>query len=88
MNLSKVLRFHKFEVVHNFGFQCSQLDPSLFTKEGPNGMVIMMVYVDDIILTRQDTQGILETKVYLQEQFVTKDLGPLRYFLGIEVARN
>ena len=47
-----------------------------------------MVYVDDIVITGDDSGGIARLKQFLQQQFHTKDLGKLRYFLGIEVARS
>lgn len=47
-----------------------------------------MVYVDDIVITGDDSGGIASLKQFLQQQFHTKDLGRLRYFLGIEVARS
>lgn len=52
------------------------------------GIVVMIAYVDNIILSGDDVQGILETKQHLQENFVTKDLAPLHYFLGIVVVRS
>ena len=48
----------------------------------------MIEYVDDIIITGNDKQGIDDLKIYLQNSFQTKDLGKLCYFLGIEVARS
>ena len=45
----------------------------------------LVVYVDDIVITRSNFKGILSLKSFLQSQFHTKDLGMLRYFLGIEV---
>ena len=48
----------------------------------------MIEYVDDIIITGNDKQGIDDLKKYLQNSFQTKDLGKLCYFLGIEVARS
>ena len=48
---------------------------------------MLIVYVDDIIITGDDHKGIDELKQFLHSQFHTKDLGKLRYFLGIEVAR-
>jgi len=48
----------------------------------------LLVYVDDIILTRNDTKACTEFKSYLHTCFSIKDLGPLKYFLGIEVARG
>jgi hypothetical protein len=47
-----------------------------------------VVYVDDIVITGDDSGGIARLKQFLQQQFHTKDLGKLRYFLGIEVARS
>ena len=47
-----------------------------------------MVYVDDIVITRSGSKGIFSLKSFLQSQFHTKDLGMLRYFLGIEVMRS
>jgi hypothetical protein len=46
-----------------------------------------VVYVDDIVITSDDSGGIARLKLFLQQSFHTKDLGKLRYFLGIEVAR-
>ena len=46
---------------------------------------MLVVYVDDIVITRSDSKGISSLKSFLQSQFHTKDLGMLRYFLGIEV---
>ena len=51
------------------------------------GRILMTVYIDDIIITADDTQGIKELKTFLQGQFHTKNLGQFGYFLGIEVAR-
>jgi hypothetical protein len=47
-----------------------------------------VVYVDDIVITEDDSGGIARLKQFLKEQFHMKDLGKLRYFLGIEVARS
>ncbi|XP_058217335.1 uncharacterized mitochondrial protein AtMg00810-like [Rhododendron vialii] len=52
------------------------------------GKVLLIVYVDDIIITGDDQKGFEELKQFLHSQFHTKDLGKLWYFLGIEVARS
>ena len=44
--------------------------------------------MDDIVITGSDSKGISSLKSFLQSQFHTKDLGMLRYFLGIEVMRS
>ena len=43
----------------------------------------MIVYVDDIVITRSDSKGISSLKSFLHSQFHTKDLGTLKYFLGV-----
>ena len=46
------------------------------------------MYVDDIVITESDSKGISSLKSFLHGQFHTKDLGMLRYFLGIEVMQS
>jgi len=48
----------------------------------------LLVYVDDIVLTSNDTDACKQFKIYLNTCFCIKDLGSLKYFLGIEVARG
>ena len=44
--------------------------------------------MDDIVITESDSKCISSLKSFLQSQFYTKDLGKLRYFLGIEVMQS
>ena len=46
---------------------------------GLSGTVVLVVYVDDILLTESDIGGIEKTKDYLKQQFVTKDIGKPKY---------
>lgn len=48
----------------------------------------LLCSVDDIILTGNCHQSISKVKQYLATEFEVKDLGPLRYFLGMEVERT
>ena len=48
----------------------------------------LLVYVDDLVLTGNCSIACAEFKKYLNSCFHIKDLGPLKYFLGIEVARS
>ena len=60
-------------------------DHSIFYRNSSSSIILLVVYVDDIVITRSDSKGISSLKTFLQSQFHTKDLGMLRYFLGIEV---
>ncbi|XP_039067066.1 uncharacterized mitochondrial protein AtMg00810-like [Hibiscus syriacus] len=71
------------------GYKQCQADHTLFVKINSNKKkVIFIVYVDDIILTGDDEDGINQLKRLLNKVFETMDLGKLRYFLGMEVARS
>ncbi|GJR72282.1 uncharacterized mitochondrial protein-like protein [Tanacetum coccineum] len=51
-------------------------------------MVVVLIYVDDVIITGNNLIKIQETKKQLDDEFSIKDLGPLKYFLRIEVAKT
>ncbi|GJV97416.1 putative RNA-directed DNA polymerase [Tanacetum coccineum] len=67
------------------GFIQSQSDHSLFIKSKGDLFVALVVYVDDIFLTVNDEEEIQNFKQFLSSKFQIKDLGKLKYFLGIEV---
>ena len=67
----------------------SAADHSVFYHHSSTGQCIyLIVYVDDIVITGSDQDGIQKLKQHLFSQFQTKDLGKLKYFLGIEVAQS
>nr|CAN76350.1 hypothetical protein VITISV_025245 [Vitis vinifera] len=76
-------------VVQEFGMFCSTADHSVFYHHNSSGQCIyLVVYVDDIIITDSDQNGIQKLKQHLFTHFQTKDLGKLKYFLGIEIAQS
>ena len=71
------------------GYTQSQADHTMFVKHSTsNKVVILIVYVDDIVVTGNHEEEIRRLKVLLSREFEIKDLGSLRYFLGMEVARS
>ncbi|RVW26161.1 Retrovirus-related Pol polyprotein from transposon TNT 1-94 [Vitis vinifera] len=60
----------------------------LSRKSHAGKLAILIVYVDDIILSGNDMGELQNLKKYLSEEFEVKDLGNLKYFLGMEVARS
>jgi hypothetical protein len=48
----------------------------------------MLIYVDDVIIAFNDLAEIATVKQFLHASFPIKDLGEMKYFLGIEVARS
>ena len=63
-------------------------DHSVFYKNSSSGIILLIVYVDDIVITGSDSKGILSFKSFRHSHFHTKDLGMLKYFLGVEVMRS
>lgn len=51
-------------------------------------VIILVVYIDNIIVIGDDEDEISILKCFLRTEFEIKDLGLLKYFLGIEVARS
>lgn len=70
------------------GFNQSWSDYSLFIRNHQGRFTVLLIYVDDVIVARNNLQDILATKEFLASHFKLKDMGQLRYFLGIEVARS
>jgi len=56
-------------------------------KKTDHGIVVIVIYVDDLIITRDSDVDIFDLKKLLKQKFEMKDLGELRYFLGIEVVQ-
>lgn len=76
------------EALLSSGYSQSHLDYSLFIKKRGSRIVIVLVYVDDLLITGNCTELITETKLTLHSHFKIKDSGELKYFLGIEFLRS
>lgn len=81
--------FHKLTTyLLEFGNVQSKVDCSLFIKSATNSFTTLAVYVDDVILACDDLKEISKVKLHLHNKFTIKDLGKLRYMLGLEVAQS
>ncbi|XXG51736.1 hypothetical protein AAC387_Pa03g0242 [Persea americana] len=71
-----------------FGYKQSNSDHTLFLKHNKEKITALIVYVDDMIVTGNDLEERKALQNHLAREFEMKDLGPLKYFLGIEVVRS
>lgn len=74
--------------LRDYGFMQTYVDYTLFTKRKDSHIICVLIYVDDLLITGNDRTMITEFKTYLASTFPIKDLGIMKYFLGIEMARN
>lgn len=63
-------------------------DHTLFIKTTPTSFTALLIYVDDVVLTRNSLTEINSIKNFLHNKFRIKDLGALKFFLGLEIAHN
>ncbi|KAM1709738.1 hypothetical protein TB1_000224 [Malus domestica] len=75
-------------VLHSIGFKRSNADSSLFVRTRAASKLVVLIYVDDLIITGDNAAEITTLKQSLQQKFAVKDLGVLKYFLGIEMASS
>ena len=68
----------------SLGFTKSKADSNLYFKVMNDEPVILLLYVDNLFLTREENL-ITKCKKKLAAEFEMKDLGPMHYFLGPEV---
>ena len=72
----------------SIGFHMADADHSLYVRENENGIIIICIYVDDLIVGGDNEAETEHVKTLLKQEFDMKDLGELRYFLGIEIVRT
>ena len=68
----------------HLGFYYSRADTSLFVFHRQSDIIYLLLYVDDIILTGNNSSLLARFTCKLYSEFATKDLGSLSYFLGLE----
>ena len=71
-----------------FGYKQSNLDHTLSLRKKGDQITCLVIYVDDMVIIGNNSKEIDKLKRPLFQEFEMKDLGKLKYFLGIEVLRS
>jgi hypothetical protein len=72
----------------NIGFEKSLSESTLYMKHKGTRVLIVSLYVDDMLVTGDDTRLVEEFKQEMMQAFEMTDLGLVTYFLGIEIKQN
>eukprot|EP00253_Pinus_taeda_P010016 PITA_10016 len=70
------------------GFSRCHSDNTVYTKKVGKSLIILVLYVDDLILTSSDPNLINHVKSNLKKKFEMTDLGHWHYFLGLQVLQS
>ena len=76
------------QILRDLSFRRFSKEPSLYRREHGHEMLIVVVYVDDLLVTGSSIKAILEFKREMQTNFEMSDLGLLTYYLGIELQQG
>jgi hypothetical protein len=81
--------FGRFSLaMKKYGYNQSNSDRTLFLKHQQGKVTALIIHVDDMIITGDDSKEMSRLQEQLATEFEMKNLGGLKYFLGIEVARS
>lgn len=72
----------------SFGFVQTNGDSSLFVFARGDDLILLLIYVDDMIMTGNNAILMSQVTEFLSTHFKIKDLGPLSFFLGIQVTKT
>ena len=89
--LKQTLRswFAKFSfTISRLSYIANHYDSALFFRRTNKSTILLLLYVNDMIITGDDLSSIQELNDFLSLQFEMKDLGHLSYFLGLEITHS
>jgi len=70
------------------GYIVSPYDSALFLRHIDKSTILLLLYMNDMIITSDDSSGIQELKDFLSQEFEMKNLRHLSYFLGLEITHS
>ena len=78
----------RFSVIKAYGFIQTFGEAYIYKKVSESSVAFLILYVDDILLIRNDTEFLDSIKGYLNRNSSMKDLGEVAYILGMKIYRD
>eukprot|EP00253_Pinus_taeda_P036632 PITA_36632 len=69
-------------------FERCKYDPNIYMLRAHDSLLILVLYVDDLLITGSAASAIATVKKALHDRFLTTDMGPLHFFLGIDISQD
>jgi hypothetical protein len=69
-------------------FVCFKSDPNVYMLRMTNSLLRLVLYVDDLLITGCSTSMIAAVKRILHDRFLMMNMGPLHFFLGLEISQD
>jgi hypothetical protein len=63
-------------------------DPNVYMLRTADSLLLLVLYVDDFLITSCSTSLIAAVKRILHERFFMTDMGPLHFFLRLEISQD
>eukprot|EP00253_Pinus_taeda_P011769 PITA_11769 len=69
-------------------FERCKSDPNVYMLRTHDSLLILVLYVDDLLITGSSASAIATVKRALHDRFLMTDMGPLHFFLGLEISQD
>jgi hypothetical protein len=66
----------------------SKSDLNVYMLRTTDSLLLLVIYVDDLLITRCSTSAIAVVKRILHDRFLMTDMGPLHFFLGLDISHD
>ena len=74
--------------MRSYGFHVSEADTCVYVKKSGQDTLVVLIWVDDLIIAGSNVSMIADFKAAISRRFMMKDLGALKWIIGVEVKRD
>lgn len=75
----------KWTLIFSHFFIRFKSDPNFYMLTTSDSLFILVLYVDDLLITGSSNSPIVAIKYILHDMFSMTDMGPIHFFLGLEI---